>query len=171
MANSWRTAYFKQALADYEMFLLLEKTANIPVCHRLHYLQMTPEKLAKGFGTPLGAKKAHPHTHAEFVQLLRNAKSQSQFHQARGTMSKMQFDARINGLCPLAEKIQRLAPDLAGTGPNPEYPWEIPQGILVPIEFSFTDIDLNANVNPKLRNLLKFIDICFDIAKRELGDT
>jgi hypothetical protein len=92
------------------------------------------------------------------------------FKQARGTMSKTQFDARINGLCPLAETIQRLAPDLAGTGPNPEYPWEIPQDILVPIEFSFPEVDLNANRNPNLRNLLKFIDIFFDIAKRELGN-
>lgn len=40
---------------------------------------------------------------------------------------------------------------------------------MAPVEFDFLDIDRNAK-NAKLNNLLKFINICFEIAKREMGN-
>lgn len=165
MADSWRSAYFKQARADYDLFLILEKTENIPLCHRLHYLQMMTEKLAKGFRTPKGGIE-YAHTHEAFVPFLRIVKSRPEFIFLRGAMTKNQFDAYIVGLYPLAERIQRLAPDLA-TGPNPEYPWATQQSIVAPIEFSFPDINLNAK-DVRLNKLLTLIGICFEIAKREL---
>ena len=46
----WRTAYLEQAKSDYAMLLKLNRD-EAPLCHRLHYLQMTTEKMAKGFLT------------------------------------------------------------------------------------------------------------------------
>lgn len=46
----WRTGYLRQARADYDMLLFLLKTGEeVALCQKLHYLQMTTEKLAKGF--------------------------------------------------------------------------------------------------------------------------
>lgn len=170
MAHSWRTAYFKQGLADYQLFLTLEKTENIPLCHRLHYLQMMTEKLAKGFKTEPTAKEAHPFTHAAFVTLLRIVKDRPEFMQACNIGTKEQFLAYLKGLNSLAATIQGLAPDLADKGPNPEYPWQIPQGVMAPIDFNFPDLNLNAK-DLRLIKMLKFIDICFQIAQRELDNT
>jgi hypothetical protein len=44
---TWREAFRQQALSDYAVFRHLTRVADIPVCHRLHYLQMATEKLAK----------------------------------------------------------------------------------------------------------------------------
>ena len=167
MVNSWRSAYFRQAHADYEMFLPLENTRGISLCHRLHYLQMMTEKLAKGFNTPPTAKKEHAHTHAAFLKFLKTLKLQPEFRQVRGNMSNDQFDSYLKGLYALADRVQNLAPDLAKEKPNPEYPWRMPTGTIVaPAEFGFPDLDLNAK-DPHLIKLLELINTCFKIADRE----
>jgi hypothetical protein len=45
---SWRDAFFVQAWSDYAVFEIMDDN-NYPRCHVLHYLQMTTEKLAKGY--------------------------------------------------------------------------------------------------------------------------
>ncbi len=47
----WRTANLTQARSDFEMLQTLSRQ-QAPPCHQLHYLQMSTEKLAKGFSTP-----------------------------------------------------------------------------------------------------------------------
>ena len=61
----WRTAYLEQAKSDYAMLLKLNQE-EAPLCHRLHYLQMTTEKMAKGFLTPKGGAR-YPKTHNALV--------------------------------------------------------------------------------------------------------
>ena len=171
MVNSWRTAYFNQAIADYEMFLMLEKTPNVPLCHRLHYLQMMTEKLAKGFKTKT-TDGEYAHTHVAFVPFLKIAKSRPEIMQACGIKTREQFSAYLDGLNSLAATVQGLAPaesNRANIGVNPEYPWETPEGIVAPIEFGFPEIDLNTK-NAKLNKLMTFIGYCVEIAARELVD-
>ena len=170
MAASWRTAYFKQALADYELFLMLENAEDVPLCHRLHYLQMMTEKMAKGFKTEEGGGE-YAHTHVTFVPFLKIAKSRPEIMQACGIRTKEQFHAYLNGLYDLAAAVQDLAPaqaNRADIGVNPEYPWETPKGIVAPVDFDFPGIDLNAK-NAKLNKLMTFIKHCFEIAEREMG--
>jgi hypothetical protein len=42
-------AFIAQARSDWQVYRLLSQTADTPVCHALHYLQMTCEKLAKAY--------------------------------------------------------------------------------------------------------------------------
>lgn len=69
MPHDWRSSYLTQAKADYAIFRLLEKE-NSPLCHRLHYLQMTTEKLAKGLLTPVGGVR-YAKTHDAFLTFVR----------------------------------------------------------------------------------------------------
>lgn len=153
----WRTAYLEQAKSDYAMLLeLINEQA--PLCHRLHYLQMTTEKMAKGFLTPKGGAR-YPKTHnafAKFVSLaasLPNVRTASRFTAAR------QFTAYTASLLDLAQKIEDLSPD-GRDHPSPEYPWEAKGVIILPSEYPFADLDPSGR---KMVKLLEFIDDCFTL--------
>ncbi len=128
---------------------------------------MVTEKLGKGFLTEPGGMEQR-HSHQAFVRFMRTAKARDEIKKAYGNMPTHNFRKLIDGLLPLADKIENLAPNLAN-GVNPEYPWQIHGRITAPADFGFPDIDLTAK-NLSLKKLLTFIQICFDIANRELAD-
>ena len=71
---NWRDAFIAQARSDHAIFERLN-TPGVEHCHRLHYLQMVSEKLAKGILTrPTQFDPPEP-THAVFVRLLRVLKT------------------------------------------------------------------------------------------------
>jgi hypothetical protein len=45
---TWRDAFLKQAHSDYSVYKKLNEL-RLPLCHKLHYLQMATEKLAKAY--------------------------------------------------------------------------------------------------------------------------
>ena len=47
MANDWRSAFFKQAKSDFQLFKKLAEDDNVPHCQKLHYLLMTTERCQK----------------------------------------------------------------------------------------------------------------------------
>ena len=71
---TWRDAYLQQAWSDFKVYLALNAN-NYALCHQLHYLQMTTEKLAKGFQCPTEGKP-YPKTHFAFVKFLQQIKQQ-----------------------------------------------------------------------------------------------
>ena len=71
MPDQWRTAFLKQARADYALFRTLEGDGTVPVCHKLHLLQMATEKLAKASLTPPGQRPLR--THNAFVKFVQAA--------------------------------------------------------------------------------------------------
>lgn len=158
MAKDWRTAYFEQARSDYEMFQLLLAIERVAVCHRLHYLQMATEKLAKGFQTPAGGPQHEP-THKAFETFLRTAKGTPRIRQACRAKNVKQFAAYIDSLLPFASLIERLAPALTN-GPNPEYPWEASGTAVTPAGYSFPELDLKG---PQMVKMLTFLESCFSI--------
>lgn len=48
MADTEREAFYRQARCDYEILLLLNRE-GAATCQRLHYLQMSTEKLSKDY--------------------------------------------------------------------------------------------------------------------------
>ena len=162
MAKDWRTSYFLQAKSDYETFF--QMSVATPLCQRLHYLQMTTEKYAKGFKTQPGAGP-HAMTHQAFVSFMRLAKSDARLQRACEFANKSSFHRYVDSLIPLAQQIEQLSPDLAGNGPNPEYPWETHDGVIAPIEYAFDGLDLKLITNARLRKLLDFIARCFQIVE------
>ena len=154
----WRTAYLEQAKSDYAMLLKLNQE-EAPLCHRLHYLQMTTEKMAKGFLTPRGGAR-YPKTHNALVAFLKLAEKRPDFRRASKFTSASQFTAYTASLFDIAQKVEDLSPD-GGDHPNPEYPWESQGVIVLPSEYPFADLNTQSR---KMVKLLEFIDDCFTLA-------
>jgi hypothetical protein len=157
MPMDWRDALLVQARSDFEMLTLL-RSQKVPFCHQLHFLQMATEKLGKGFATaPNGDQPAK--VHRAFVGFLRSAKSNVQLQRACNC-GPGQIDAYLASLLPSARLIENLAPSNAGDGPNPEYPWQTPKGVVAPADYAFSSLEFNVR---GMVNMLKFLERCFQI--------
>lgn len=157
MPMDWRDALLVQARSDFEMLQLLRRH-RAPFCHQLHFLQMATEKLGKGFATAPGGPQP-PKVHRAFVGFLRSVRSSVQLRQACNC-GPGQIDAYINSLLPQARLIEDLAPSIANDGPNPEYPWWEPGGVIAPADHAFSNLEFNVR---GMVNMLKFLDRCFQI--------
>lgn len=156
---NWRDAYLLQARDDDRVRRRLAADPAISMAHRLHYLQMVTEKLAKGLlasASPPSEGNHPPKTHVRFVRLLQVIKSRPDIRQILGFENRERFAAYINSLLPYAERVQRLAPSESGTAaPNPEYPWFDKEGgiVCVPAEHAFDLFD------PKSPHMLKLEEL------------
>lgn len=137
--NSYQRVWWEQAKSDYETFDLLRKEGAAE-CHMLHYLQMATEKLAKAYFWR--SATAPPRSHAGFVQFMRFLGQLRPAHQDRIAnlftfRSFTSFQSWLNAALPIAYELQGLAPNLAGNGPNTEYPWPHSEPTISPCNFSF----------------------------------
>ena len=162
MPMDWRTAYLQQARSDYELLLRLLQDNDVPLCHQLHYLQMTTEKLAKGFFARPGGPRP-PKTHDAFARFVKKyARLDPTLQQACGIGNMSQYAEYLEGLREIAQKIENLSPE-GDDHPNPEYPWEQGGGILLPLTYPFADLDL-LQQSAKMVKLMRFLGTCFQIA-------
>jgi hypothetical protein len=139
---TWREAFRQQALSDYDVFRQLKKLPQLPVCHRLHYLQMATEKLAKSFllvGDGALNKKSHL-VLVPFLRLLVNRPD------IRPLLTwgddPRRFTAYMRKwIIPIAEQIQNLAPGGSHDDVmNSEYPWiDGRKGVICPAAYAFTE--------------------------------
>lgn len=137
--NRQTELWWRQAQSDHEMFLLLRQQ-GVAQCHVLHYLQMVTEKLAKAYFWRSGSPP--PRSHAGFVQFMRFLGQVPFGHRPRvaqlfGFARFDDFQKWIRLGLPLAYELERLSPDLANQGPNPEYPWPHVQPHSCPVEYNF----------------------------------
>jgi len=143
----WRTGFLTQARSDFAAMQRLQQL-GLPECHGLHYLQMVTEKLAKHFGSRPGVPP--PRVHAGFVAFLRLHLPQDKFlYRPLGFADRHAIESKVRSLHSVAEKLERLAPALAGPGnPNAEYPWqEVSTGrVVVPSEHTFFAPDEQARL-------------------------
>jgi len=137
--NSYQELWWKQAKSDHDSFMV-RRGHGIAQCHSLHYLQMVTEKLAKAYfwrsGTP------PPRSHAGFVQFLRflghiRQKDRDRVANLFSFNRFTDFQNWIRTVQPIAYDLERLAPDVANDGPNPEYPWPHAAPQQTPVEFNF----------------------------------
>lgn len=138
---TWHDAFLKQAHSDYSVFINLNKS-RYPLCHRLHYLQMATEKLAKAY--QCDKNNSHPpKTHLALLKMLRTIKGNPNIRRLFGFENqKMAYIAYINKLMPIANQIESLAP-IGGDFDklNPEYPWKNPIGrVNCPAEYKYSEI-------------------------------
>ena len=72
-----------------------------------------------------------------------------------------QLQKYIDGVLPVADHIERLAPALADNGPNAEYPWEMPsRQVVAPASYIFPVAgELRG---PKGRKLLALLSVILD---------
>ncbi len=153
----WRSAFLKQARSDNAIRKRLNRDPEVEFSHELHYLQMTTEKLARGYQAD--PREEPRHTHKGFSAFLKTLKHNPEIRRQLGYADKKEaFASYIKALEPLAEQIEKLAPSLTPAGPNAEYPWWNPgmQSVLAPAEFDFRSI--RSQGNDTLARLDKLLD-------------
>ncbi len=139
---NWHYAFLSQAWSDYQVFEDLNKSRH-PNCHKLHYLQMTTEKLAKACLVETNGNSPPRLAHQAFVPFLRYTKTHPLWKNRLGYgHNKQAYAAYIKKMIPIADKIEKLAPSISGTSqPNPEYPWSPGAGdVRCPADYDFPEI-------------------------------
>jgi hypothetical protein len=128
--------FLEQARSDYEVFGLLSRRN---ICHRLHYLQMSTEKLAKVYFWRHGRFPGFGHH--RFAPFLRDLESSrtADFHRMFSYKDPRRFDSQKTAILDLATRIQELAPAHGNNGPNPEYPWPPNLPTTSPLVHPFTE--------------------------------
>jgi len=137
--NSYQELWWQQAKSDHDAFRLL-RGRGIAQCHSLHYLQMVTEKIAKAYFWRDGSPP--PKKHAGFAQFMRFLGLIRQDDRERVanlfTFTRFKdFQNWIREVMPIAYELERLAPTLAGNGPNPEYPWPHERPRSAPVNYDF----------------------------------
>lgn len=124
--------FLTQARSDFRALVLLTRADQ---CHQIHYLQMVTEKLAKAYfwrvGHPL--KKRHDY----FVKFLRSAGARGDVGKAIGIKLSAHWEAYVDGVLPVAQTVEQMAPAEADEGPNAEYPWPHDAPTHAPATFAF----------------------------------
>ena len=159
LTNDWRSLYLRQAQSDYAVLRLLLDTPNVPLCQKLHYLQMTTEKLAKGLMTEPGAP-SYKRTHNAFVDFMRVIRTRKGVQKVCGFTNVRAFASFIDSLLPLAQEIEDLSPD-GISHPNPEYPWDDENGPISPLDYPFASLRFTAN--PKMSRMILFVEACLTL--------
>ncbi len=157
----WHDAFLSQARSDYVILGRLADPA-VEYCHRLHYLQMVAEKLAKSLLTPAGSSVPPPMSHAAFVRMLQVLKARPEIRRQLGFDDASRFKRYIDSLLDLASRIEALAPAQARLAkPNPEYPWEdlSTHQIQVPARFGFPEFD------PRNPRMIKIYELIRDLLR------
>jgi hypothetical protein len=156
-ADDWQRAYARQARADFETWEKLQERSDIPLCHKLQFLQMACEKLAKAHRVETGTDPdSVQRTHAVFAKAFPPI---AKYHYARMGRSPARYDPQRGPMRQLAREIELLSPavnDDERRHDNCEYPWELQNKQLrVPAEFSFPNLRLLTD--PVGRNMLKIV--------------
>jgi hypothetical protein len=139
--EQWRIAFAEQSASDLQVYAILSKVGGLPVCHRLHYLQMHLEKLAKSYlyqASPTFEHVLHHNVVSKVLpQLVRRY--------ARGVGVARTLDtATLNELRDICREIDLLQPGVDDDRRRPdncEYPWLAIQNgqeqVVVPMRASF----------------------------------
>jgi len=141
----WAEAYARQARSDWDLFCRIDALPDVPFCHRLHYLQMACEKIAKAYrarDTDISVEDVATH-HVGFEKFMKAFFLSPQIkHGFAGRDELRQGVART--VRRIAAQVEKLAPavDREATPDNAEYPWEDGGRIVVPCEHGFPNLAL-----------------------------
>ena len=154
--------FLVQAGSVFDVFKLLNAERTVHPCHALHYLQMATELLGKA-----GAWRNPPvgKSHKALVPFLRNLTTNSKAQNSMGHRGQnSNWTNKIRKIIAIAEQLQKLAPALAGEGPNVEYPWPPAAPTTAPVEFAFP-ISADLSDTSDGRAMLAFLQRLFDAAE------
>lgn len=142
--GNWGRAFAKQAQADFEAWSTLQGNKAIPVCHKLHFLQMACEKLCKAHlcKQPGADPKVHQSCHAYTAKNLGIIIRQQLSLTPRPPKNHEYLQDRCN---LIAREIELLHPSVDNGGKRPdncEYPWEQGGNLYVPATWTFPALNL-----------------------------
>lgn len=132
-----------------------------PVCHRLHYLQMSIEKLSKAYFWRKNVAPQKVHTgFTNFMKFLgqdRRLDDRDRIASIFEAKNFRSFEASLRSLSPIAYQLQNIHPRSQFDGPNPEYPWPHDAPVETPVDHEF--VVWGELQRPKGRELMTFVRI------------
>ena len=154
-------AYAAQSRSDFTVYRLHLTSAE--ECHRLHYLQMACEKIAKAYRLRdrVSVNLDDLYSHVVFSKfIVIYLKSTPVRHRYRAQEAKRRRMERYAH--SLALEIEKLAPavDRDQTPENAEYPWMVGETIFVPCRHSYPISRLLGEQGG--RDILKLIEIAIE---------
>lgn len=163
--RAWQVAFAREAASDLDVYELLCDQGSLPSCHRLHYLQMALEKMAKAYSwDPEQREGRSPRfavSHAVASKVLPTAFKESW---RATTPSRAPPRALMQKVRQFCREVELLAPAVEDAGRRPdncEYPWgEADAGgrllrVRVPVEHRF-GVDDMARCR-EAKQVLKFV--------------
>lgn len=147
--DAWAGAFARQAKADFATWNKLQGEIQVPKCHKLQFLQMACEKLAKAHLCRTGSD---PHSlqasHAYTAKILPLIARERLIRAGKKPASPQTYP--LPQIRHLAREIELLAPAVDDGGNRPdncEYPWEAsPDWIIAPTEYDFPNLSLLTDV-------------------------
>jgi hypothetical protein len=162
-------AFAAQGRSDWEVFKHLAGLSrpSFPSCHRLHYLQMATEKIAKAYRIrDTGAdvdKLAKGHAgFEEFVNSFFRCKTiRDEYTGKDAVLQTLQKNATT-----LAKQIEKLAPAIDNfvSPENAEYPWERDGKVHRPCKFEYPNLSMLTQ--PAGRAVMNLIERAFNDFER-----
>lgn len=154
-------AYAEQSQSDFRVYR--EYLQSAEECHRLHYLQMACEKIAKAYRLrdTSAFTEDDLYSHVMFsrfiLALLKAPQMKRRFQAEDAKRRHLERYAR-----PLSREIEKLAPavDRQRTPANVEYPWISGETVLVPCRHQYANLSLLTA--PGGRDFLKLIEIAIE---------
>lgn len=161
--RAWQRACARQAASDLDVYELLCRETGLPSCHRLHYLQMALEKMAKAYAwDPDQRDQRSPEfarSHAVASKVLPAAFRE---HWRVTTPSGMPPSVLLKKVRAFCREVELLAPAVDDGGRRPdncEYPWADGDGdarrVHVPADHRFDVEDMAGR--QEARQMLKFV--------------
>jgi hypothetical protein len=160
--RAYASAFISQARSDWHVHRILAKRDDVAVCHRLHYLQMVCEKLAKAYRLRDTNARLDDlvSKHSGFAKFIGPYFAVVLKDDYRGK------DEQLRGLLrrarAIAREVEKLAPaiDRLATPENAEYPWERGEQVMVPCDYGFPSLELLRQ--PGGRTFLNLIERAID---------
>ncbi len=139
----WADAYARQGASDLRVYKQWLAVNGVPVCHKLHYLQMACEKLAKAYllRYSSASEESLRTSHVAFPSFIEAYYASARVrHSYIGRTAQLKSVKR--GLRNIAREIEKLAPavDRKQTPSNAEYPWESHGRVIAPCDYSFPNL-------------------------------
>lgn len=164
--DAWACGYAKQSQSDFAIYQLLE-SQGVQKCHRLHFLQMACEKIAKAYrfrDTATSEEKLNTE-HVAFSQFMGSYLA-SDHMKKRYRIHAKELPKIMKHARSLARAIEKLAPavDRERSPANAEYPWQAGDQIVIPCEYNFPDLELLTS--PQGRSFLKMVKTAIDDFER-----
>ena len=161
---TWREAFLRQAVHEGAVWRKLNQE-NAPEWLQLHFLQMVTEKLAKGYLHPATSDAPPVHSHGRFVKFLQTIKTNSRFKNQLGYSDTKSFKLYIESLLEQAQRLQSLAPAIAGNAnPNPEYPWQNRASLRIFVHAEYSFLEFKRQL-PAMRKLTQLVEKLLVIAE------
>ena len=159
-AADWSRAFAAQALADFDAFDALRGKPRLPICQRLHFLQMACEKLAKARLCDAGSNPEDLQSSHAYIAKNLPIVLQQELFLSSGDVTRFRW---LLGKCnALAREIELLSPAVKDAGrrrANCEYPWldAATDRVLVPAQYAFPNLSLITDPTHTRAVLLKLI--------------